>query len=47
MEPICEQCGAQPDIVLMDATLLAFRRDVESWQVFLHSAPQVTAKFEK
>ena len=44
---ICEQCGAQPDTVLMDATSLAFRRDVESWQVFLHSAPQVKAKFER
>ena len=42
---ICERCGAQPDIVPMNATSLAFRRDVESWQVFLHSAPQV--KFER
>lgn len=44
---ICEQCGAQSDIVLMDATSLAFRRDLQSWQVLLQSTPQVKRKFER
>lgn len=44
---MCQNCGLQPDIVLMDGTSLAFRRDVESWRALLHSTPQVKRKFER
>lgn len=44
---MCEQCGANPDLVLMDATSLAFRRNLESWQLLLHSTPHAKGKFER
>lgn len=29
---MCQSCGAQPEVVIMDATSLAFRKELDSWQ---------------
>ena len=38
----CSLCGEQPQVVIMDGTSLAFRRDLDSWQSLLVKTPKST-----
>lgn len=35
----CPDCGGQPTTVIMDATALSFRKELDSWQKTLQTEP--------
>ncbi len=37
-------CGTDPNVVIMDATSLAFRKDLLTWQAFLKTPTEVNRR---
>lgn len=43
----CKLCGDSPDIVVMDATSVSFRRALDSWRSFVGVLPAIQGNLRK
>ena len=43
----CKLCGDRPDIVIMDATSVSFRRALDSWRSFVSILPALQGNLKK